>query len=364
MSVTCKTETNGKKKWRAVVNNIDAFGKRHQKVSKWFTKKADALKAEAELRALNVKADSRMTFKEACMEWIAASRSDNTEKTYRDKMNTLATYLDCIADIRLDKISPATIKKVFEQPDFLKLSTSRKNRIRGMMASTFKYVMAVYNFPNNPIDAFPSFKRTEKEKMNKRVIYTPEQFKTVLNQIDDAHSHWEVRNILMFLYLTGMRANECLSLTYQDITSRNTIHIWKQYQEGEWHTLKTENSERTITINSNCIQILEEQRNYYSPMVDFSEEWFVFGGPYQIPYTTLSRVYKEAQMAANLPHSRIHDLRHAHASVLLKNMNGDGDILKISKRLGHSSINTTLGIYAHLLDRSEDDVIDVLDSLF
>ena len=43
---------------------------------------------------------------------------------------------------------------------------------------------------------------------------------------------------------------------------------------------------------------------------------------------------------------RLHDLRHAHASILLK----QGVHPKIvQERLGHSSISTTFDIYSHLL---------------
>ncbi|WP_367280454.1 hypothetical protein, partial [uncultured Dubosiella sp.] len=49
---------------------------------------------------------------------------------------------------------------------------------------------------------------------------------------------------------------------------------------------------------------------------------------------------------------------------MLDHMHGDGDILKVSKRLGHSSVTTTLDIYAHLINDSEKDTLSVLDSLF
>lgn len=131
-----------------------------------------------------------------------------------------------------------------------------------------------------------------------------------------------------------------------------------------WHTLKTENSERTIALNKDCQKIIEKQLSYYSDMPMFDESWFIFGGPQKIPENTLRNIANAAQKKAGLPHCRIHDLRHAHASILLQNMNGEGDILKVSKRLGHSSVNTTMGIYAHLLDKSEEDVVSVLDNLF
>ena len=48
----------------------------------------------------------------------------------------------------------------------------------------------------------------------------------------------------------------------------------------------------------------------------------------------------------DLPHIRFHDLRHTHATLMLK----QGVHPKIvSERLGHSSINITLDTYSHVL---------------
>lgn len=55
---------------------------------------------------------------------------------------------------------------------------------------------------------------------------------------------------------------------------------------------------------------------------------------------------------------RFHDLRHAHATLLIK-QNVNPKI--VSDRLGHSNINTTLNIYAHTLkemDREAGEKIE------
>ena len=57
---------------------------------------------------------------------------------------------------------------------------------------------------------------------------------------------------------------------------------------------------------------------------------------------------------------RIHDLRHSHASYLIsKNVN----IVAVSRRLGHTSIQTTLDTYTHLLKESNDKLLEVLEDL-
>lgn len=54
------------------------------------------------------------------------------------------------------------------------------------------------------------------------------------------------------------------------------------------------------------------------------------------------------------PHIRFHDLRHTHATLLLK----AGIHPKIvQERLGHSSINVTLDTYSHVLPNLQEAVL-------
>ena len=60
-----------------------------------------------------------------------------------------------------------------------------------------------------------------------------------------------------------------------------------------------------------------------------------------------------------LPHVRFHDLRHTHATQLLK----QGVHPKIvSERLGHSNIAITLDTYSHVLPGMQESAIEALDA--
>ena len=63
--------------------------------------------------------------------------------------------------------------------------------------------------------------------------------------------------------------------------------------------------------------------------------------------------YKIIQKA-NVPKIKFHDLRHTHATLLLK----QGVNPKIvSERLGHSNISMTLSIYSHVLPNMQEDAV-------
>ncbi len=82
-------------------------------------------------------------------------------------------------------------------------------------------------------------------------------------------------------------------------------------------------------------------------------------GNIMIP-SELSRAIKRALKAANLPDIRFHDLRHSHATMLLKE-NVHSKV--VSERLGHSKIQVTLDTYSHVTDSIEGIAVDHLNGL-
>ena len=64
---------------------------------------------------------------------------------------------------------------------------------------------------------------------------------------------------------------------------------------------------------------------------------------------------------AGLPRLRIHDMRHAMATIML----GQGVHPKIvSERLGHASVNITLDTYSHVLPGLQEAAAEQLDKAF
>ena len=60
--------------------------------------------------------------------------------------------------------------------------------------------------------------------------------------------------------------------------------------------------------------------------------------------SSVTHLHQKVATEAGLPHTRLHDLRHAHATWLTE----DGvDLKTVQERLGHASVHTTLAFYAH-----------------
>ena len=61
-----------------------------------------------------------------------------------------------------------------------------------------------------------------------------------------------------------------------------------------------------------------------------------------------------------MPDVTFHALRHTHASALIA---GKFDVVKISRRLGHSSPVITLSTYAYMFDNEDDGAAAAIEKV-
>ena len=89
---------------------------------------------------------------------------------------------------------------------------------------------------------------------------------------------------------------------------------------------------------------------------------FIFGRPNgTLPdHAGITRSFSSILQQAGLPHIRIHDLRHTHATLLL--MAGVHPKV-VSERLGHASVAITLDTYSHVLPGLQEAAADSFDKI-
>ena len=76
---------------------------------------------------------------------------------------------------------------------------------------------------------------------------------------------------------------------------------------------------------------------------------------------TLSSGWYRFLKRSGLPHIRFHDLRHAHATLML--LQGVHPKV-VSERLGHASVGLTLDTYSHVLPAMQTEAVRAFDELF
>jgi len=103
--------------------------------------------------------------------------------------------------------------------------------------------------------------------------------------------------------------------------------------------------------------------SFISIMHVYSSVNFVFirldGSP--INPNTITLAFRRIIKRAGLTDIRIHDLRHTHATLMLK----AGIHPKVvSERLGHANIGITLDIYSHVLPGMQEAAAEKFDMIF
>ena len=147
---------------------------------------------------------------------------------------------------------------------------------------------------------------------------------------------------------TGMARGEVLGLRWGDVdlesarlsVNRSLVSVAYELHESRG---KTRTARRTIDLDERTVEVLETIRT-----PDPDEEAYVFchkdGSP--IHPQVLSGAFKRLVSQSGPPRIRLHDLRHTHATLLLK---AGVPIKVVSERLGHSTPGFTMATYQHVL---------------
>jgi integrase len=158
--------------------------------------------------------------------------------------------------------------------------------------------------------------------------------------------------------ILGLR-EEHISLPFRAVTIAKTRH--RVSVEDFVQDTKTETSHRTLALPESLVEdiksLIEEHHAFEYDHTDYLIQ-NGFGQPMN-PSTFSNRIYR-IEADNGLPHVSLHDLRHTFASML---NNAHIDIARISRELGHSSINTTLGIYTHVFNGATESSRGIADTI-
>jgi integrase len=193
------------------------------------------------------------------------------------------------------------------------------------------------------------------------------------SRILEASSGTRLEIPVAFALATGMRRGEILGLRWSDLAPDLSVaHVRRSLQAtGEalvFEEPKTKRSRRSVALPAFLAPYLERQRRDQARRKqDLGDGWtgsdLVIdagdGGP--VNPDSMSSAWRFLVIRSGLPHVRFHDLRHAHATLLLC----QGVHPKVvSERLGHATVGITLDIYSHVIPGMQAEAARAFDRLF
>lgn len=360
---------NGLQKYRVIVSFTDQNGE-YKQISRTAYGKEEAKQLEAALLDECKKTtDSRMTVSELADEYLASKKQNVRATTYDKTRRNLNLYiLPKLGKYRLDRLTVPLLQKWKSSIGDLDISITTKRNMYKELSALLNYAAKTDRIISNPLLKIGNFRdalfELEAEKLH---YYTPEQY---LKFADAAKAQaiesgdWRYYVFFSIAFYTGMRKGEINALKWSDLEG-NIIHVRRsiaQKLKGDDVETppKNRSSYRDLQVPAPLLAILSDQRARHQQIPAFSEDFRICGGQAVLRDSTIEHKNQLFAKSAGLPHIRIHDFRHTHASVLI---NEGISIQEIARRLGHSKVEITWNTYAHLYPREEERAVHILDKI-
>lgn len=332
---------------------------------------------------------SNIKLQEWVDKWLEIFVKPNVKiKTYDNYKNRLKYVTNSFGLRPLKSITTIEVQAFFND---LLLNGEQKHQ--GLSAESVRcirrYLKAVFDsaikngiIRNNPLEGTKPPRKTKSKivvlderqtlvflQVAKKGQYIYQGIKNTKFLVCNAGTEYYIRcfyNLVNLALASGMRIGELRGLTWKYINfNKNSIRVEKQIidtseRDCVFDDPKTENSQRIIYIDEAVIQELLKYKVFQKKYADMLGDQFennyglcftnTFGKPFSVS-NFRQRYFNKMLAEAGIDNGfTIHCMRHTHATLLLKN---GVNAKVVSQRLGHSSVNITLNIYAHVLDDME-----------
>lgn len=375
-------------KWRAVVNYKDFDGKQCR-ISRSYDTKSEANEGEIFLRAkYRNEKHRRLTFNQLFSAYIQNERESLRLTTLSITTKHYIRYIKPMFDnIEVEDFTPSLARKWKEYIDNKTtkvgnpLSITTKNDIYATFKKLISYAKRNYNVNCNALDIVGNFKSDPNKITEEKPLkyWTLEQFQEFCKAYQKMKKKSNSNKFLLeaiyvylnTLYYSGLRKGEANALYLEDFVDdiinpylRVNKSVTLKVKSFEYLVTppKNKSSIREVPIPDYLATLIRKHVNTYIKGIPVSkgQHIFLFGGLTPLKDTTVTEYKNRAEKLANLPHIRVHDLRHSYASLLINNK---VDITIISKLLGHATTAMTWSVYSHLYPKTTNEAIKTLEKL-
>ncbi len=354
--------------WHFVVDvGHDQDGRRKQKFRGGFpTKKA----AEQGLREFLNRLDTgflpeadKITFAEYMKRWQEHHATQVEPKTMR-RYSTLARLylLPRLGSLQLSKIRPAHVQAALDAID---RAPATVRQARAVASKAFRQAVAWQLIPSNPVAA------TAAPKAERPDLDVPDADGARRLMTEAEGTMWEMP--LFLAAFTGARRGEVLAIGWDQIDlERGRLKITRSLErlDGEFRFKepKTARSRREVAIPPLAVERLRRWKTEQTERrLVAGPAWHDLGlvcdcGDGQpIAPDSFSKAFKRLARAVGAPNTRLHDLRHTAATLM---MEAGVHPSIVSRSLGHASEAFTMQVYGHVRDEMLDQAADALGAAY
>lgn len=377
-----KRRMNGEGSWTKRDNgtwklsiSYKGFGRKY-----FYGTKQECLEKKRKFESLlstNIVGEKDILFKDFARSWLTSIKQPIVKPTTYDRINYIIENIlvNKIGNLVLTQIDSNILQTIIINQ--LKLdgySYSTVQFTNNILSQIFKYAFTIEKVRKNPMKDVTIPKRSLFETKEKRFLSEEERNKLVdacYSTFANGKRRYKFGAFYVFLLYTGLRIGEGLALKWKHIdfekrtvyVSRTIIFIQNKEKNGnrqiliDQPTTKTGKS-RTIYLSDmalNALYDLKEQMGY-DP-----EKYIVYTkNNTNMRPTDAYKTFKYIVKKANITQCTVHSLRHSFVSMMI----GNGvPIIMVSAMVGHTNIGTTMKVYSHLLQETQDESIKIIKSL-
>ncbi|MBU2701754.1 integrase [Sporomusaceae bacterium BoRhaA] len=401
----------------AVVMYRDEFGKKKYKWVLAGTSSREAERLERKLRADMERGElvfsNKVTLKSFMEEWmdtaIKPKKRPSTVAFYQYHVDAICKE---IGNVDLDKLTPLRVEKWLNKQEESGLSSTTIHGRFGTLKTALKKAVQWRSIIHNPCEAIeaPSKNRP------KNATLTPDEAEHLMDLLQNS----EIYLPTIIGIQCALRRGEVCGLRWQDIDLKNkkafikhsldrmdvetapreekkgnVIPIWETTTEKSKTVLtlgkvKTDESENFISLPNVVLNLLKKEKlvqkqNKLSLGPAYHDVDFVWSKTNGLPqdpdhlYHAFTKMIKRHNSVIEiiqkcdkltaeqkkhhqcLPLVRFHDLRHTHATLLLRNK---VDTKVVSRQLRHRQASFTANYYQHVTKDMIDEPANVMDKIF